>query len=31
VPTRIVAVEAIPKGPTGKIQRRLLAAQIGAG
>ena len=31
VPTRIVFLDAIPKGPTGKIQRRLLAEQIGAG
>ena len=29
VPTRIVLLDAIPKGPTGKIQRRLLAEQIG--
>jgi acyl-CoA synthetase (AMP-forming)/AMP-acid ligase II len=30
VPTRIVAMEAIPKGPTGKIQRRTMAERIGA-
>ena len=30
VPTRIVAMDAIPKGPTGKIQRRTLAERIGA-
>jgi acyl-CoA synthetase (AMP-forming)/AMP-acid ligase II len=29
VPARIEIVESIPKGPTGKIQRRLLAEQIG--
>ena len=29
VPSRIVFVDAIPKGPTGKIQRRLLAEQVG--
>ena len=30
VPARIVEVEAIPKGPTGKIQRRIMADLIGA-
>ncbi len=30
VPTRIVVMDAIPKGPTGKVQRRLLAEQIGS-
>ncbi len=29
VPARIVLVETIPKGPTGKIQRRHLSDQIG--
>jgi acyl-CoA synthetase (AMP-forming)/AMP-acid ligase II len=28
VPVRIHVVEAIPKGPTGKVQRRLLAEQL---
>ena len=28
VPARVHVVDAIPKGPTGKIQRRLLAAQL---
>ena len=27
-PARIVSVDEIPKGPTGKIQRRLLAQQV---
>jgi acyl-CoA synthetase (AMP-forming)/AMP-acid ligase II len=30
VPVRIVAMDAIPKGPTGKIQRRTMAERIGA-
>ncbi len=30
VPVRIVAMDAIPKGPTGKIQRRTMADRIGA-
>jgi acyl-CoA synthetase (AMP-forming)/AMP-acid ligase II len=29
VPKRLYIVESIPKGPTGKVQRRLLAAQLG--
>jgi len=29
VPATILAVEALPKGPTGKIQRVLLAGQLG--
>ena len=28
VPVRVHVVEAIPKGPTGKVQRRLLAEQL---
>ena len=28
VPVRIHVVDAIPKGPTGKVQRRLLAEQL---
>ena len=28
VPARIHVLDAIPKGPTGKVQRRLLAAQL---
>ncbi len=31
VPARIQLVDEIPKGPTGKVQRRLLAEQIGDG
>jgi fatty-acyl-CoA synthase len=31
VPTRIEPMDAIPKGPTGKIQRRTMAERIGAG
>jgi acyl-CoA synthetase (AMP-forming)/AMP-acid ligase II len=31
VPTRIVPMDAIPKGPTGKIQRRTMAERIGPG
>jgi acyl-CoA synthetase (AMP-forming)/AMP-acid ligase II len=31
VPTRIVAMDEIPKGATGKIQRRTMAERIGAG
>ncbi|MGZ4407850.1 MAG: AMP-binding protein [Gaiellaceae bacterium] len=30
VPGSIAVVDAIPKGPTGKVQRRLLAQQIGS-
>jgi acyl-CoA synthetase (AMP-forming)/AMP-acid ligase II len=30
VPVRIVPMDAIPKGPTGKIQRRTMAERIGA-
>jgi acyl-CoA synthetase (AMP-forming)/AMP-acid ligase II len=30
VPKRLYIVESIPKGPTGKVQRRLLAGQLGA-
>jgi acyl-CoA synthetase (AMP-forming)/AMP-acid ligase II len=30
VPVRIVAMDAIPKGPTGKLQRRRMAELIGA-
>jgi len=30
VPKRVYIVEAIPKGPTGKVQRRMLAQQLGA-
>jgi len=30
VPKRLFLVESIPKGPTGKAQRRLLAGQLGA-
>jgi acyl-CoA synthetase (AMP-forming)/AMP-acid ligase II len=29
VPARVVVVDAIPKGPTGKVQRRRLAEQLG--
>jgi acyl-CoA synthetase (AMP-forming)/AMP-acid ligase II len=29
VPASIAVLDAIPKGPTGKVQRRLLAEQIG--
>ena len=28
VPVRIHVLDAIPKGPTGKVQRRLLAEQL---
>jgi acyl-CoA synthetase (AMP-forming)/AMP-acid ligase II len=28
VPLRVHVVDAIPKGPTGKVQRRLLAEQL---
>ena len=28
VPVRVHVVDAIPKGPTGKVQRRLLAEQL---
>jgi acyl-CoA synthetase (AMP-forming)/AMP-acid ligase II len=30
VPKRLHILESIPKGPTGKVQRRLLAGQLGA-
>ncbi len=30
VPKRLHIVEAIPKGPTGKVQRRMLAEQLGS-
>ena len=28
VPVRVHVLDAIPKGPTGKVQRRLLAEQL---
>ncbi|MDX6536590.1 MAG: hypothetical protein QOD37_931, partial [Gaiellales bacterium] len=28
VPARVHVVDAIPKGPTGKVQRRLLSEQL---